>query len=71
MNLVYGEVVELAAGDDLQMARIKVGGVIKKASIGLLSGVHIGDRVLLCDGVALAKVEEVTTDEQSNPENRL
>lgn len=60
MNLIYGEVVELAAGDELAMARIKIGGVIKKASIGLLTGVRIGDTVLLCDGVAIAKVEEAS-----------
>jgi hydrogenase maturation factor len=58
MNLVYGEVVDQVDGDGLELARINVGGVIKKASIGLLTGVKIGDTVLLCDGVAIARVTD-------------
>ena len=60
MNLVYGEVMCVHEADDLKMARINVSGVIKKASIGLLTDVQIGDRVLLCDGVAIAKVKEAS-----------
>ena len=62
MNLIYGEVVGLNKRDSMKMARIKIAGAIKEVSIGLLTGVRIGDRVLLCDGVAIARVDEQTSD---------
>ena len=62
MNLIYGEVVGLNERDSMKMARIKIAGAIKEVSIGLLAGVRIGDRVLLCDGVAIARVDEQTSD---------
>ena len=62
MNLIYGEVVALNERDPMKMARIKIGGAIKEVSIGLLTGVRIGDTVLLCDGVAIARVDEQTSD---------
>ena len=48
--------------DPMKMARIKIAGAIKEASIGLLTGVRIGDRVLLCDGVAIGRVDEQSSD---------
>ena len=65
MNLIYGEVVGVIERDPMKMARIKIGGAIKEVSIGLLTGVRIGDRVLLCDGVAIAKVDEQASDHVS------
>ena len=65
MNLIYGQVVSLNERDPMKMARIKIGGAIKEVSIGLLTGVRIGDRVLLCDGVAIARVDEETSDHVS------
>jgi hydrogenase maturation factor len=62
MNLIYGEVVGLNERDPMKMARIKITGAITEVSIGLLTGVRIGDRVLLCDGVAIARVDEQTSD---------
>jgi hydrogenase maturation factor len=62
MNLIYGEVVGLNERDSMKMARIKIACAIKEVSIGLLTGVRIGDRVLLCDGVAIARVDEQTSD---------
>ena len=65
MNLIYGEVVGLNERDRMKMARIKIGGAIKEVSIGLLTGVRIGDRLLLCDGVAIARVDEQISDHVS------
>ena len=65
MNLIYGEVVGLNERDSMKMARIKIAGAIKEVSIGLLTGVRIGDRVLLCDGVAIARVDEQTSNHVS------
>ena len=62
MNLIYGEVVGLNERDRMKMARIKIAGAIKEVSIGLLTDIRIGDRVLLCDGVAIARVDEQTSD---------
>jgi hydrogenase maturation factor len=64
-NLIYGEVVSLNERDPMKMARIKIAGAIKEVSIGLLTGVRIGDRVLLCDGVAIARVDEQTSNHVS------
>jgi hydrogenase maturation factor len=64
-NLIYGEVVGLNERDPMKMARIKIAGAIKEVSIGLLTGVRIGDRVLLCDGVAIARMDEQTSDHVS------
>jgi hydrogenase maturation factor len=65
MNLIYGEVVGLNERDAMKMARIKIAGAIKEVSIGLLTGVRIGDTVLLCEGVAIARVDEETSDNVS------
>ena len=42
----------------MKMARVRIAGALRQVSIDLLSDVQRGDRVLLCDGVAIAKVEE-------------
>ena len=65
MNLIYGEVVGLNEHDPMKMARIKIAGAITEVSIGLLTAVRIGDRVLLCDGVAIARVDEQSSDHVS------
>ena len=62
MNLIYGEIVSLKDGDQMKMARVRIGGAIKDVSIELLTGVRIGDTVLLCDGVAIARVDEQKAD---------
>jgi hydrogenase maturation factor len=62
VNLIYGEVVDLNEREPMKLARIKVAGAIKEVSIGLLTGVQIGDSVLLCDGVAIARVDEQNSD---------
>ncbi|HYY14280.1 MAG TPA: HypC/HybG/HupF family hydrogenase formation chaperone [Chthoniobacterales bacterium] len=58
MNLLYAEVVDLVTEDEPKMARVRVAGALRQVLVGLLSDVQRGDRVLLCDGVAIAKVEE-------------
>ena len=58
MNLVYGEVVEVFHEDGGLMGKIKVRSATKKIALGLLTDVAQGDRVLICDGVAISKVVE-------------
>jgi hydrogenase maturation factor len=55
MNLLYAEIVDIFVEDEMRMARIKVGGAVKKVSLDLLTDVSCGDTVLLCDGVAIGK----------------
>jgi hydrogenase maturation factor len=62
MNLVYGEIAELLVEDGMQMGKVQVAGALKKVPLDLLTGVECGDKVLLCDGVAISKV----SDKQKN-----
>lgn len=63
MNLLYGRVVDIFTEDGVRMGKIQVGGALKKIPLELLTDVVCGDRVLICDGVAISKVEETTKSE--------
>ncbi len=58
MNLVYGEIVEVLSEDGMPVGRIRVHGAIKKIPLGLLTDAVQGDKVLICEGVAISKVAE-------------
>ena len=60
MNLIYGEVVEILTEDGMRFGKIRVGGAVKKIPLELLTDVARGDRVLICDGVAISKVDEIS-----------
>jgi hydrogenase maturation factor len=57
MNLLYGRIIEFSYEDDMRIGRILVGGAIKKVSLELLAEPRIGDRVLVCDGIAISRDE--------------
>ena len=57
MNLLYGEIVEMFTEDGMFVGKIRVGGAIKKVSLDLLLEARHGDWILICDGVAISKVE--------------
>ena len=57
MNLLYGQIVEIASEDGMRVGKIRVAGAFKKVSLELLGEVQIGDRVLVCDGIAISKEE--------------
>jgi hydrogenase maturation factor len=57
MNLLYGQIVEIASEDGMRMGKIQVAGAFKKVSLELLGEAQIGDRVLVCDGIAISKEE--------------
>lgn len=63
MNLLYSRIVEIFPEDGMLAGKIRVGGAIKKVSLDLLIEPRIGDRVLICDGVAIGKVEAQRTAE--------
>ncbi|PYL11450.1 MAG: hypothetical protein DMF48_06855 [Verrucomicrobia bacterium] len=55
MNLIYGEIVEVEVEDGMRFGNVTVSGAMKKVSLDLVQDVKKGDKVLLCDGVAIAK----------------
>lgn len=57
MNLLYGQIVEMVSEDGMQFGKIRVAGAIKKVSLELLGKPQVGDRVLVCDGIAIGKQE--------------
>ncbi|MBV8097732.1 MAG: HypC/HybG/HupF family hydrogenase formation chaperone [Verrucomicrobia bacterium] len=59
MNLLYGQIVEIASEDGMRVGKIRIAGAFKKVSLELLGEAQIGDRVLVCDGIALSKDEPV------------
>ncbi len=63
MNLLYSRIVEIFPEDGMLAGKIRVGGAINKVSLDLLIEPRIGDRVLICDGVAIGKVEAQRTAE--------
>jgi hydrogenase maturation factor len=54
MNLLYGEIVEMMGEDGMSFGKIRVSGALKKISLELLGEPQIGDRVLVCDGIAIS-----------------
>ncbi|HYY28016.1 MAG TPA: HypC/HybG/HupF family hydrogenase formation chaperone [Chthoniobacterales bacterium] len=65
MNLIYGEIVALSSQRGLQIGKVRVGGAIKAVSLDFISAAQIGEIVLVCDGVAIAKVEHQSKTEDS------
>ena len=63
MNLAYGKVTELFVENGMQMGRVRVSGALKKVPLDLLTSVRCGDKVLVCDGVAISKVQETPKPE--------
>lgn len=57
MNLVYAQIIEIFVEEEMRMARVKAGGAVKKVPLDLLTEAKCGDTVLLCDGVAISKVQ--------------
>jgi hydrogenase maturation factor len=60
MNLNYAEIVEIFSENGMRMARVRIGRAIQKVPVELLTAIECGDTVLLCDGIALSKVERET-----------
>ncbi len=71
MNLLYGAVVDIFEEEGVLLGRIRVSGALKKIPLGLLTDVAPGDRVLICDGMAISKVapplEREITDVPRDP----
>jgi hydrogenase maturation factor len=66
MNLLYGDIVEVFSEDGMRMGKVRVAGATKNIPLELLTDVEPGDRVLLCDGVAISKVTNSTNSKIDN-----
>lgn len=67
MNLLYGEIVDVAREDDILTGRVRVGGALKKIALDLLTDPLPGDNVLVCEGIALARVESSSKESHHVP----
>jgi|GEM_PF-1863255 len=65
MNLLYGQIVKVASEDGMRVGKIQVAGAFKTVSLELLRAAQIGDRVLVCDGIAISKDESIGSPPRS------
>ena len=65
MNLIYGEIVDVFSGPEPRLGKIRVGGAVKIVSVDLLKDPAPGDQVLICEGVAIGKVDKSTPKGES------
>ncbi len=56
MTLLYGEVIKVFRENGMKRGHVRVAAAFKKVPLDLLTSVECGDKVLLCDGVAISKV---------------
>jgi hydrogenase maturation factor len=63
MNLIYADLTEVFSVDGMQMGKIRIGGAFKNVPLDLLADAQGGDRILVCDGIAIAKVEPTPNSE--------
>lgn len=57
MNLLYGKIVDVFVDEGLPGARVRVGAALKRVSTAFIEGAVPGDVVVVCDGMAIGKVE--------------
>lgn len=58
MNLLYGEIVETLSNGETSRGKIRVHGALREVALTLTPDAHVGDCILVCDGVALGKVAD-------------
>jgi hydrogenase maturation factor len=63
MNLLYGKLIEITSENGILFGKIAVGGARKKIPLDLLTDVACGDKILVCDGVAISKVAQPPNEE--------
>jgi hydrogenase maturation factor len=71
MNLIYAQVVGVYPEDGAPMGKVNHWGVIRAVPLHLVPETRPGDTVLVCDGVAIAKVnnqaeQPIVTDERQS-----
>jgi hydrogenase maturation factor len=66
MNLIYGDIVALLPGRNELRGKVRIGGVLREVSLELVAEPAPGDKVLVCEGIALGKVEPMSHEEVSH-----
>lgn len=66
MKLFYGRLLEIVSEDGVRMGKVLVGGARKKVPLELLTDVACGDKLLICDGVAIGKITEPPNEEKKH-----
>lgn len=66
MNLLYGRLVEILSEDGVRMGKVVVGGARKKVPLELLTDVACGDKLLICDGVAIGKMTAPPNEDEKD-----
>jgi hydrogenase maturation factor len=66
MTLIYGEIVDITIEGGMKMGRVRVAGAMEKVPLDLLTNPCCGDRVLLCDGVAISKVTDAVVANENH-----
>jgi hydrogenase maturation factor len=67
MNLIYAQVVELYSEDKALMGKVSHWGVLRAVPLHLVPEAQPGDTVLVCDGVAIGKVNNEVVAQASAP----
>lgn len=62
MNLIFGELIQIFEEDGMRFGKVRVCGAAKKVALDLVADAGRGDRVLLCDGVAISKVRDAVDE---------
>ncbi len=60
MNLCFGEIVTIYSENGLCCGKVRVRGAVKAISLDLIPNAVVGEIVLVCDGVALDRVNQST-----------
>ena len=66
MNLLYTEIIDVEVEDGMRFGNVSVSGAMKKVLLDLVQDVTKGDKVLLCDGVAISKSNDSQTTNFGN-----
>jgi hydrogenase expression/formation protein HypC len=60
---VPGKVIEIRQQDDLPMAKVEFGGIVKEACLAYTPEVQVGDYVIVHVGFALSRLDEAEAQE--------
>ena len=63
MNLIYADVTEVFSEGGMRMGKVRIRGALKNVPLDLLADAERGDRILVCEGVAIARVEPSASSE--------
>jgi hydrogenase maturation factor len=65
MNLIYGKIVDVFSGPEPRLGKVSVSGAVRTVSLDLLADPAPGDTVLICEGVAIGKVDGAALKEKA------